>query len=108
MSKIYCITNNNSLAERVGENEWYINHGAWGFNILTDDTVGIAGLPANDANTIAVSVYVFEADDETIKSFNAFDDVDVFKAKCPQLDWRKLPPYVIIESDNDDWDDIAF
>lgn len=106
MTNIYCITESNSLARRVGDNEWYIDRGGWGFNILTDDTVGIVNLPVTNKNTIQMSVYVFAADNETIETFGSFADSTEFKTKCPQLDWSALPPYIAPICDSDD--DVAF
>lgn len=107
MSDVYGLTATNSLALRVGDNEWYIPHGGWGFNILTDTTVGIVNLPVCKENTIDLAVYVFEADIETIREFDCFADPSAFKEKCPQLNWKTLPPYVEPQH-NDTDDDIAF
>jgi len=106
MSNLYAMTNGGTIAHRVGENEWYINNGAWGYNILTDDSVVIAGTKPSPTNTIMGSVYVFEADDDTMHNFNPFTDVESLKAKCPQLDWKNLPTFEVVTDEEDD--DIRF
>lgn len=93
-----------SLAHRVGDNEWYIDYGAWGFNILTDTSLIILNAPFLDDNVKHGPIYVFEADDETMNKCG--NNLTLLKSKCPQLDWRTLPHFV--EPFTDDDDEIAF
>lgn len=101
---ICCVINHGTVAERTGDNEWYVVHGAWEFSIVDDDHILIHHSKKEIKQT---TIYVF--DGENLSKCGDFTGGDItaeIKEHCAELKWNELPPYEAPKYDDND--DIAF
>ena len=108
----YCVLDSGTVSYRTGNNEWYIDYGAWSFKILTDTSIEILHAGGGPKDKIINTWFCIFNTDDASQFGDIKNDLDMDKVEnsCEQLDWKTLPPYEAPQYDvPEDWDDdIAF